>query len=105
MDIEKTMQFILEQQANSAAKIQVIGERLEALTGVVHTLAENQVALTNGQRLLTEGQRLLLDGQRALTEEVRTLAGEIRGLSVDIKALIARLDAHIKGRGDGTPTT
>jgi hypothetical protein len=37
-----------------------------------------------------------VDGQRALFDE-------IRGLSADIKALIARLDALIKGRGDGSP--
>ncbi|MBI4634998.1 MAG: hypothetical protein HY727_01485 [Candidatus Rokubacteria bacterium] len=36
------------------------------------------------------------EGQRALVSEVRTL-------SADIKALIARLDAMIKGRGDGSP--
>ncbi|MBI4638081.1 MAG: hypothetical protein HY727_17230 [Candidatus Rokubacteria bacterium] len=38
----------------------------------------------------------LAEGQRALVSEVRTL-------SADIKALIARLDALIKGRGDGSP--
>jgi hypothetical protein len=31
------------------------------------------------------------------------MAEEIRGLSADIKALIDRLDALIKGRGDGSP--
>jgi hypothetical protein len=47
-------------------------------------------ALVEGQRLLVEGQRLLIEGQRSL--------------SSDIKALIARLDALIRGRGDGGPT-
>ena len=45
--------------------------------------------IADGIRALLDGQRLLLDGQRALHE--------------DIRALIARLDALIKGRGDGEP--
>ena len=39
---------------------------------------------------LVEGQRLLIDAHRSL--------------SADIKALIARLDALIRGRGNGEPT-
>jgi hypothetical protein len=46
--------------------------------------------IADGIRALLDGQRLLLDGQRALHE--------------DIRALIARLDALIKGRGEGEPT-
>ena len=46
--------------------------------------------IADGIRALLDGQRLLLDGQRGLHE--------------DIRALIARLDALIKGRGDGEPT-
>ena len=40
---------------------------------------------------------------RALAEGQLLLTGEVRSLSADIKALIARLDALIKGRGDGNP--
>jgi hypothetical protein len=40
---------------------------------------------------LVEGQRLMLDGQRLL--------------SGDLRALIARIDALIRGRGDGNPST
>ncbi|MBI4608108.1 MAG: hypothetical protein HY726_03775 [Candidatus Rokubacteria bacterium] len=46
----------------------------------------------------------LVEGQRGLVDQVRALAGQIGGLSTDIKALIARLDALIKGPGDGRPT-
>lgn len=42
--------------------------------------------------------------QHLETQQVlRALVEENRGLSADIKALIARLDALIKGRGDGSP--
>ena len=56
-----------------------------------HHLETQQVlhAVVEGQRLLVEGQRLLVEGQRSL--------------STDIKALVARLDALIKGRGNGGP--
>lgn len=46
---------------------------------------------------IVEGQRLLVDGQRALVEGQQSL-------SADIKQLIARLDALIRGRGDGEPS-
>jgi len=47
---------------------------------------ENQQVL----HAIVEGERLMVEGQRSL--------------STDIKALIARLDALIKGRGNGEPT-
>ncbi|MBI4611570.1 MAG: hypothetical protein HY726_21480 [Candidatus Rokubacteria bacterium] len=40
----------------------------------------------------------------AVAEGLGALTDEGRTLSADIKALIARLDALIKGRGDGSPT-
>ncbi len=46
-------------------------------------------ALAEGQHSLLEGQRALLEGQRALHD--------------DLRALIARLDAMLRGRGDGNP--
>ena len=46
----------------------------------------------------------VVDGQRALTNEVRMLSTELRGVSADIKALVGRLDALIRGRGDGNPS-
>jgi len=53
-------------------------------------------AILEGQRALLEGQRALIDGQNSLIESHRAL-------SMDIRALIARLDALIKGRGNGEP--
>jgi uncharacterized protein (DUF3084 family) len=40
----------------------------------------------------------------ALVEGQRLLTNEIRSLAADIKALIARLDALIRRRGDGSAT-
>jgi hypothetical protein len=41
-------------------------------------------------RALIEGQRLMIDGQRLWSD--------------DLRALIARIDALIRGRGNGHPT-
>jgi hypothetical protein len=54
---------------------------------VLHAVVDGQRLLVDGQRQLVEGQRLLVEGQRSL--------------SADVKALLARLDALIKGRGNG----
>ena len=54
---------------------------------ILHAILENQRLLVEGQRALVDGQRALLDGQRAL--------------SSDISRLIARIDALIRGRGNG----
>lgn len=68
------------------------GNRLqeERLTQLDLRIREQHLELQNVLRALAEGQRALIEGQRALHE--------------DIRALIARLDALIKGRGDGAPS-
>ncbi len=75
-----------------------IREQHLATQQVLHAIVEGQRLLVEGQRSLVENQRLLVEGQRFLIEEQRSL-------STDIKALIARLDALIKGRGNGEPTS
>jgi hypothetical protein len=40
-----------------------------------------------------------------MSADMRSMAGVSRNLSGDIQALIARLDALIRGRGDGSPTS
>ncbi|MGH7320611.1 MAG: hypothetical protein ACRELA_13420 [Candidatus Rokuibacteriota bacterium] len=48
--------------------------------------------------------RALAEGHRQLVDEQRQLVLGQRGLSEDIRALIARIDALIKGRDDGSPS-
>jgi hypothetical protein len=52
-------------------------------------------------RLLVEGQQGLVDSQRSLVESQQRLVEGQQSLSSDIRAFMARLDALIKGRGDG----
>jgi predicted nucleic acid-binding Zn-ribbon protein len=68
----------------------------ERFTRLEDRLREQHLEIQQILRAMVESQRLLLDGQRAL------LDGQ-RALHEDIRALIARLDALIKGRGDGSP--
>jgi len=67
-----------------------VQQSLRALTEAVRGIADGIQALMEGQRALLEGQRALIEGQRTLHD--------------DIHRLIARLDALIKGRGDGAPS-
>ena len=65
---------------------------------VLRALAESQRALLDGQRALQEGVRALHEGVLALQESARALRD-------DMRALIARIDALIKGRGNGAPSS
>ena len=68
------------------------GNRLneERFTQLDLRIREQHLETQQVLHALVEGQRLLIDGQRSL--------------SMDIKALVARLDALIRGRGNGEPT-
>jgi hypothetical protein len=67
-------------------------------------------------RLLREGNRIqderstqldvrIREQHLEIQQVLRALAEAILSLSLDIKALIARLDALIRGRGDGSPAS
>lgn len=62
-------------------------------------------AIAESQRALLEGQRGLQDGVRATLDGVRELQQSMRAFHEDMRALIARIDALIKGRGDGAPSS
>jgi hypothetical protein len=77
---------------------------------VLHAAIEGQRVLNESQRVLNEDQWLLIEGQRLLNEDQqllnesqRLLVDGQRTLSADLLALIARIDALIRGRGDGSP--
>ncbi len=95
MDVEKTIQFILEQAAHNAALIRALGERqakndeqiarhdeqTARLTEGVARLTENQMVLTNNQRLLTESQINIIDAHRRTDEQLATLAERVNALA------------------------
>ena len=70
--------------------------------------SEEMVRLLRESNRLQETRFTQLDvtirEQHLETQQVlRAVAENQRGLSADIKALIARIDALIRGRGDGSP--
>ena len=82
------------------------GNRLQEgrLTQLDLRLREQHLELQQALRTMADGVRALVDGQRALHEDIRALIDGQRALHEDLRALIARLDALIKGRGDGAST-
>jgi hypothetical protein len=62
----------------------------ERFTQLDVRIREQHVEAQQVLRALIEGQRLMIDGQRLL--------------SGDLRALIARIEALIRGRGNGNPT-
>lgn len=72
----------------------------ESSEEMVHLLRENnRIQEERSTQLDVRIREQHLEIQQVL----RALAEEVRSLSIDIKALIARLDALIEGRGDGSP--
>lgn len=72
----------------------------ESSEEMVHLLRQNN--RIQEERFTRLGVRIR-EQHLEIQQVLRALAEEVRSLSIDIKALIARLDALIKGRGDGSP--
>ena len=62
---------------------------VERLTELDVRIRDQHLEMQQVLRALIEGERLMIDGQRMLAD--------------DLRALIARIDALIRGRGDGNP--
>ena len=72
---------------------------------VLRAIAQSQRALLEGTRGVQDGMRGLQEGVRALHEGVLALQESARTLREDMRALIARIDALIRGRGNGAPSS
>ncbi|MBI2206186.1 MAG: hypothetical protein HYU41_20325 [Candidatus Rokubacteria bacterium] len=82
----------------------------ERFTQIDLRLREQHLEVQQVLRALAEGQlevqrvlRAVAEGQIEVQQALRDLAEEQRQLSAEIRALVARLDALIKGRGNGNP--
>lgn len=95
MDVEKTIEFLLNHQAQTAANIGALTERLdrvesqvEALTAVVRE-QQNQInsialavgTLTEAHRALAEDLRMVADAQRMLFEAERRTEERLNSLT------------------------
>ncbi len=88
MDLDKAIEFLLNQQAQTSAQMQAVGEKLETLRAAVskhddqigqmlvaiNNLTENQLLLTKTQINLGESQVKVLDSVESLTQRLDSLA-------------------------------
>ncbi len=90
MNVEQTIQFILEHQAQHAVEIQELREQVKALTGSIMTIVQVQ----NGQQgmigSLIAAMNELADNQKALQEGQRTTRENLNALIKIVDELIRR---------------
>jgi peptidoglycan hydrolase CwlO-like protein len=109
MDIEKTIEFILGQQAKFAAGLEemrsLVGrlaqQQLDLVEHVDHFQREitaATLAIAEEQRRLTEEQRRLTEAQRRLTEAQTRLEEAQRHTEERLNALIAVVDDLVRRR-------
>jgi predicted TPR repeat methyltransferase len=106
VDLEKTMEFILERQGDFAAHISVLREQQAELTARQATSAQQiealgqavrdllQVATLQSERLDAHDRRLEAQEKRLEAQEKRSEAFERR-----FDQFLERFDAYLRGRG------
>lgn len=116
MDIERSVQFILENQARVSAQMGELSTGMIQLQSLVGRIAQQQsdlvqqvdqfqrgvgdavIAIAEEQKRLTGEQRRLTEEQRRLTEEQRRLAEAQRHTEERLNALITIADGLIPRR-------
>ena len=85
MDVEKTMEFILQQQAKAETQIAAMGERqakadkqIAAILKLIQTGMRMIVKQGESIKQLTEAQKELAEAQRATQVELRGLIASLR---------------------------
>ena len=116
MDLEKTMEFILERQGDFAAHISVLREQQAELTARQATSAQQiealgqavrdllQVATLQSERLDAHDRRLEALDRRLEAQEERLEAQEKRSEAFEQRfdQFLERFDAYLRGRdGNG----
>jgi chromosome segregation ATPase len=95
MDVEQTMQFILEQQARHEAAVLKFDEQIASLTDLVGRLPQAEIRLV-------ERMDNLAGRMDNLAEQTRGQEGRLQALEKSATSLFTRLDRFIKGmEGDG----
>jgi len=97
MDVERTMEFILEQQARNAVEHERFERGLKSLRMLVQVGMKMMVKLQEGQKQL---QNELRDGMREVHEESTATKAEVRAL---VKAQKKLTDALLRQHTNGRP--
>ncbi len=109
MDVEKTIQFLVENQANFDARMARLAEMQVTLAQVQSHDHDMIVALTGVVRELADAQK---HSDAALTEERRRaqaaeqdLREDLDRVSNNVDALVKVVDEWIRRNGGGNPRT
>ena len=103
MDIEKTMQFILEVQARLEASVQGHDERLARLEAAAQEHEERFAKLESSMATVTDLVGRVAEAEIRLTERMATGYQELRALHADteykLNALIDTVDKLVRRNG------
>jgi multidrug efflux pump subunit AcrA (membrane-fusion protein) len=115
-ELERAMQFVLEQQVQFVANQQQMGERvfrletnMEAIAEAQAETARAQAQLTQSQAQLTQEQARMAQTQNHMNEVMAALFEAQRHTEEKLDAFIGVLERYIsedrngKGNGDRTP--
>ena len=92
MDAEKTVRFLLEQQA-------VFTSRMGELRTIVHDMAVNQVALGKAQTRFDANMRQLQGNMLDLQEQQKSADGTVDRLGVRVDRLVQALENRFGTNG------
>ena len=103
MDVEKTIQFILEQQSKSEARLGAIEDSIAGLIAVVGKVLDAVVVLKDTVEKLAQQQREMAQQQKDLAQQQREMAQQQRELAQQQreqgKALDQRIDRLVSAIG------
>ena len=100
-EMQKTMQFILEQGAKTTVRLDVLAERVDGLAHRVDGLAVSQERNEKKWERTEEGIRLLLSIAEIHEREIATLSETGRATDERLNALISVVEKDISERRNG----
>ena len=105
MDLEKSMQFLLDQQARTEAVVQRLGEGQQRMEAAQVQLAENLIQITDIVREVAEAQRRNEEERRRAEEQNRkehqSFEESRQETNQRFTALINMMDEWIRERRKG----
>ncbi len=103
MDVEKTMQFILDQQAQFWASLQQMREAEAAAHAALETEQKRQQEVLGGViavvAQLATGQQVLVEAQKRTEERVQELSARVQDVTDNMNALIKVVDDLVRRDG------
>ena len=100
-EMEKTIHFILEQQAQFAADMQIVKEQMGKLTDAVITLTGFIGKVSEAQTETAKAQAMTAEAQARADEKIAELAEQGRATEERLNAFILIVERYISERRNG----